>query len=135
MSRDIYIHLRSVLAQNDAFSTVASEIVERADSSSSSNSAYTTRLSIGIGVGIGFLVFSAFWALAFVVWTRRNELKKAQKERGFIDGPDDRRPPVPEKDVRSASRTMTIRSDSDVVVDQYGRRWRREGGGEAVDIP
>jgi hypothetical protein len=132
MLRDIYIHLRSVPAplNKAAFSTVTSTVVQRADSESSSKSAYTTHLSIGIGLGIGFLVFSAFWALAFVVWTRRNELKKTQKERGFINEPDDRRPPVPEKDVRSASRTMTIRSDSDMVVDQYGRRWRREGGGE-----
>jgi hypothetical protein len=89
-----------------------------------SSSTHNTKLSVGVSLGVGFLVFAAFWALAFVLWTRRNDRKKAETKHHIASQPIERPPPVPEKEWSTSDEVRTLHHDLDIMIDQYERPWR-----------
>jgi len=97
-----------------------------ATDASSKSSVQITRLSIGLGVGVGLLLFAAFWALAFVLWTRRSR-KKAAREQQEFDTSAGRPPPVPEKEWSVSEGIRTLHHDLDIMIDQYGRPLNSNG--------
>jgi hypothetical protein len=90
---------------------------------STESSTHNTKLSVGLGLAVGLLLFAAFWALAFVLWTRRNDRKKALTNHRVAGASDPRRPRVPEKQWSISDDVRTLQNDLDVMIDQYERPW------------
>jgi hypothetical protein len=124
LSYDIYLTSRNENTIAKAVTTFARSLEDsETPKTSSQSSARNTKLSVGLGLAVGLLLFAAFWALAFVLWTRRNDRKKALSNPQMTCDIDQRRPRVPEKGWSISDDVRTLQNDLDVMIDQCERPW------------